>query len=252
MSVKATSWVWYECEVAGADRMVLLALADFADESGLCFGSWTTLEHKTKLSRSTIARSLTRLEKDGVLTKVQSSRTVGGRNLATVWKLPVGGDVTVTLGGCHNDTGGNVTMTPGGCHGDTPTERNIKETSAEGEGANAPRLKIVDSSPNPPLSGIQKKKSSAKRDGALGLHLSDADWMASLAAKPEYAHLNVYSKRDKLLAWCAARGEKLTRQRLKKCLDKDAQDQVMAAPSPKPVRIVRDEFEEMKRELAAV
>ena len=128
MSVKATSWVWYECEVAGADRMVLLALADFADESGLCFGSWTTLEHKTKLSRSTIARSLTRLEKDGVLTKVQSSRTVGGRNLATVWKLPIGGDVTVTLGGCHNDTGGNVTMTPGGCHGDTPTNNNVKET----------------------------------------------------------------------------------------------------------------------------
>lgn len=129
MSVKATSWVWYECDVAGADRMVLLALADFADESGHCFGSWTTLEHKTKLSRSTIARSLTRLEKDGVLTKVQSARIVDGRNLATVWKLPIGGDVTVTLGGCHADTGGNVTMTPGWCHGDTPTEINVIETS---------------------------------------------------------------------------------------------------------------------------
>ena len=96
MSAEATNWVWKHSEAAGSDRLVLLALADFADESGHCFGSWTTLEHKTKLSRSTIARSLARLEKDGILTKVQSARIVDGRNLATVWKLPIGGDVTMT------------------------------------------------------------------------------------------------------------------------------------------------------------
>ena len=61
MSVAATSFVWERSESEGADRLVLLALADFADENGNCFGSWGKLEQKTRLSRATVARCLRRL-----------------------------------------------------------------------------------------------------------------------------------------------------------------------------------------------
>ena len=43
MSVKATTWAWYDSKAEGADLLVLLALADFADETGRCFGSWGTM-----------------------------------------------------------------------------------------------------------------------------------------------------------------------------------------------------------------
>ena len=81
--------------------------------------------------------------------------------------------------------------------------------------------------------------------------MTDDEWLAHLAHRPEYAHLNVRAKFDAMLAWCRKKGEQPTRKRLQVWLDKDAQDQVMAPVVAAPVRIVRDEFEEMKRELAA-
>ena len=127
MSVKATSWVWQESKCEGADRLVLLALADFADENGRCFGSWGTLEDKTRLSRSTIVRSLKRLEASGDLSKVEESRVVGSRNLATVWQLPIGG--VSNRDRYHSDTTPGVTLIPPRCHADTPTCINADETS---------------------------------------------------------------------------------------------------------------------------
>ena len=127
MSVKATSWVWHESRCEGPDRLVLLALADFADEHGRCFGSWGTLEQKTRLSRSTIIRSLKRLEASGDLAKVEESRVVGARNLATVWQIPVRG--VSERDRCHADTTPGVTVTPPRCHADTPTCINADETS---------------------------------------------------------------------------------------------------------------------------
>ena len=235
MSVKATSWVWYECDVAGADRMVLLALADFADESGHCFGSWTTLEHKTKLSRSTIAQSLTRLEKDGVLTKVQSARIVDGRNLATVWKLPIGGDVTVTLGGCHADTGGNVTLTPGGCHADTPTYKNVKETSTIGTSPTAPcqppQLTVFKEPISLP-SSKPKKPSQPKREDVLGKGLSDDEWMSRLAT--QYPHINIPALYDRCLGWCRDKGKVASRRQFMAFVRNAKEDRPMQVSKPQP------------------
>lgn len=210
MSVKATSWVWYECDVAGPDRMVLLALADFADESGLCFGSWTTLEHKTRLSRRTIARSLTRLEKDGHLAKVHGAQTVGGRNLATIWKLPVGGNVTESLGGCHADTRGNVTLTPGWCHADTPTNSNVKETlSIENSPPARPQLTVIKQS-NSLLSLDSENKSQRKREDVLGKGLTDAEWIARLGEQNPSIDMPVLF--DRCLAWCRDKSKVASRR----------------------------------------
>jgi hypothetical protein len=135
MSVKATTWAWYDSKAEGADLLVLLALADFADESGRCFGSWGTMQRKTKLARSTIARCIKRLEASGELTVIEGAKTLNGRNLATVWQLPV-------KGGCQNETGLNVTLprsdsdtTPGPIltlprsDSDTPTQSNVLKRS---------------------------------------------------------------------------------------------------------------------------
>jgi hypothetical protein len=120
MSVKATTWAWYDSRAEGADLLVLLALADFADESGRCFGSWGTMQKKTKLARSTIARCIKRLEASGELTAIEGAKTLNGRNLATVWQLPV-------KGRCQNETGVSVTLPPS--DSDTPTQSNVLKRS---------------------------------------------------------------------------------------------------------------------------
>lgn len=135
MSVKATTWAWYGSKADGADLLVLLALADFADESGRCFGSWGTMQKKTKLARSTIARCIKRLEASGELTAIEGARTLNGRNLATVWQLPI-------TSRCQNETGLNVTLPPSDSDitpgpiltlppsdSDTPTQSNVLKRS---------------------------------------------------------------------------------------------------------------------------
>jgi hypothetical protein len=90
MSVAATNYVWTQSPAEGADRLVLLALADFADESGNCFGSWGKLEEKTRLARRTVADCLRRLQESGELVLVtKGSRKVAGSGLqASIWTIP--------------------------------------------------------------------------------------------------------------------------------------------------------------------
>jgi hypothetical protein len=130
VSVAATSFVWERSEAEGADRLVLLALADFADENGNCFGSWGKLEQKTRLSRSTIARCLRRLQDSGDLLMVEKGhrRIAGNGAEATVWRIAgLTSEMGVKLTPVSSCDPSSVTMTPKWCHDDTPTVRNIKK-----------------------------------------------------------------------------------------------------------------------------
>jgi hypothetical protein len=250
MSVKATTWVWSDSKSEGADRLVLLALADFADETGRCFGSWGTMQRKTRLSKSTIARSLKRLEESGELKLIEASRIVNGRNFASVWQLPVQAS-DEQGGGVRMTPGGGVTMTPGWCHDDTPTEKNYSFTSSsEAKEKKTNAIPFSNKSLNQPQTELRKSKGSAPRENILGKGMSDEDWLDHLATLPQYHGVSVRAKFDHLLKWCADKGETPTRQRLKVWLDKDAKQQRMAPPAPKIVKIVRDDFSELMQELA--
>jgi hypothetical protein len=249
MSVAATTWVWSDSKSEGADRLVLLALADFADETGRCFGSWGTMQRKTRLSKSTIARSLKRLEESGELKLIEASRIVNGRNFASVWQLPVQAS-DEQGGGVRMTPGGGVTMTPGWCHDDTPTETNYSFPSpSEAKEKKTTAIPFSNKSLNQPLLSNGKEK-VPPRESVLGKGMSDDDWLDHLATLPQYAGVNVRAKFDHLLKWCADKGETPTRQRLKVWLDKDAKQQRMAPPAPKIVKIVRDDFSELMQELA--
>jgi len=249
MSVAATTWVWSDSKSEGADRLVLLALADFADETGRCFGSWGTMQRKTRLSKSTIARSLKRLEESGELKLIEASRIVNGRNFASVWQLPVQAS-DEQGGGVRMTPGGGVTMTPGWCHDDTPTETNYSFPSpSEAKEKKTTAIPFSNKSLNQPLLPNGKEK-VPPRESVLGRGMSDDDWLDHLATLPQYRGVNVRAKFDHLLKWCADKGETPTRQRLKVWLDKDAKQQRMAPPAPKIVKIVRDDFSELMQELA--
>lgn len=80
MSVRATNWAWSLEEVMGSEAMVLLALADQANDEGFCWPAQEKLAPKARQSVSTLRRSLRSLEKMGLLTTITRSSTRGRRS----------------------------------------------------------------------------------------------------------------------------------------------------------------------------
>lgn len=82
MSVHATAWAWARPEALTPNELiVLIALADFADEDGYAWPSMATLARRCRIHRATVFRILDRLENShGLLIPV---RKRGGRDLST-------------------------------------------------------------------------------------------------------------------------------------------------------------------------
>ncbi len=104
------TWVLEHSEARLSDRLVLLALANFAhDDGSMAFPAVATLAHKARLGRSTCQTSLRRLEKSGGIATVgiaQHGTTIyqvrmGVQNLGGA-KIEGGQDLT---GGSGSDRG---------------------------------------------------------------------------------------------------------------------------------------------------
>ena len=160
MSVAASNYVWTQSSAEGADRLVLLALADFADEAGNCFGSWGKLEEKTRLARATVARCLRRLQDRGELIMVERGhrKLAGDGAEASIWKIPgVSAEMGLRMRPVSERDPSSVRMRPKWCQNETPTIRNIKERNKSAD-APAPAT----SSPSLPSSS-EKEAPKPKR-----------------------------------------------------------------------------------------
>lgn len=77
MSIKCQSWVYEHSEATGNDRLVLLAIADEADDDGTnAYPGIERIAHKARVNKRTTMRCLERLEADGLL-EVQRPDTKG-------------------------------------------------------------------------------------------------------------------------------------------------------------------------------
>lgn len=86
MSVRVSTWVWHDTSAKGNDLLVLLALADNANDDGWCFPGADALTSKTRLGRSTVFRRLEQLEAGGLVERFRrgSMRTTVYR-VAAPW-----------------------------------------------------------------------------------------------------------------------------------------------------------------------
>lgn len=80
MSVIATKWAWRQWTGLSTRNVVLLALADFADENGRCWPSVRSLCRMTKLCERTIRSCLSELEAAGLITRARRVREDGGHS----------------------------------------------------------------------------------------------------------------------------------------------------------------------------
>lgn len=67
MSIRVMSEVWQHAPQKGSKLLLLLAIADFADDQGRAYPSVTTLAKKTRLSVRNIQYMLSALEIEGAL-----------------------------------------------------------------------------------------------------------------------------------------------------------------------------------------
>lgn len=88
MSHRALSWACnlVREEVSTSKKLILLIMANFANDSGEMFIKQSTLSAMTGLVRSTVARLISEMEKDDILSITRRSHANGGQR-SSVYKL---------------------------------------------------------------------------------------------------------------------------------------------------------------------
>lgn len=87
MSLDALTWAFSQ-DLEPAKKVVLLALADYADDRGRCWPSLETMTAKTSLSVRSIRTQLRALEAHGLIVTTERKRPDGGRS-SNEYVLPV-------------------------------------------------------------------------------------------------------------------------------------------------------------------
>lgn len=79
MSVRVLSWVWDHGPTDRSELLVLLALADYADDCGVCFPSMQSVADKARMTERGVQKIIARMVEQGILV-VQTGGGRGGCN----------------------------------------------------------------------------------------------------------------------------------------------------------------------------
>ena len=113
MSIQVMSAVWRDAPVAGGELLVLLAMADHANENGICWPSIATLAKKARLSERQVQRVIKDLVEAGLVVLDRGT----GPNGVNTYKVLVRGDKMTPLksrrGGDIEAGGGDMGVTGG-------------------------------------------------------------------------------------------------------------------------------------------
>jgi len=104
MSIKIMAQVFALPEPTGSARLVLLALADNANDAGICWPGMSTIASKAAVSRSTVIRMVAELEQAGFIERIRRPNT------SNMYKI------LPEKGGCQIDTSVTHDTTPSVTH----------------------------------------------------------------------------------------------------------------------------------------
>lgn len=138
MSIQAMSWVFTLSKLDPYKKIVLMSLADNANDEGYCWPSMDTIAYKSSMSKTTVRRHIKSLEELNLLTKHQRTRSNGSTG-TNYFHLHVGATVKEPLTEEPQENEGDQIDTPiteGGSPTDTPTTIGVPQLW-EGEGVTA-------------------------------------------------------------------------------------------------------------------
>ena len=96
MSVSVMSAVWRDSRAKGSELLLLLAIADFADDSGIAFPSVPTLAEKVRLSERSVHYLIKILQASGELVITAG----GGRGRANTYRINHAANFTEKIAPC--------------------------------------------------------------------------------------------------------------------------------------------------------
>ena len=79
MSIKIMSQIWQDSNIKANKKLLFLALADFANDEGICYPSQDTLVKKCGLTKKTVIKYLKEFEEQKLLIQLKRNRKSGGR-----------------------------------------------------------------------------------------------------------------------------------------------------------------------------
>lgn len=207
MSWQATTWAVQQRTGDPAMKLLLLTIANYADEYGECWPTQKRLAFDAEISGRSVIRKLTALQAAGFLT-LSPRFDAKGRQLANVIQLNVS---EPTWTACHPG-GGDTAMAPPGVTLESPLnklpEEHPKDSPAKPqEGAGKPKEKkpkverTIYSErfeeqvwkPYPRKEGTSKKAAYVKFE-----MLSDADQELVIGTIPTYCKLKAGKDQDKI------------------------------------------------------
>lgn len=163
------SWVWQHSTSEGIDRLVLLAIADAADDDGgNAWPSVATLARKTRVDPRTVQRAVRRLVAVGELTM----RPNAGRNGVNVYRVTMTPGATPPLAHSHPRQNATPGRTP------PPAQRRPGTQSPN------PRHSATQPVLNPPTNSPTSKGSPTVPPGALARTVRAYVESATLAGVP--------------------------------------------------------------------
>ena len=86
MSVHAINWALCSRTGKATSKCLLVTLANYADENGVCWPSQARLAHETEMSVDSVQRRLRELERDGLIVR-QRRNGKGGQRTSDLYEL---------------------------------------------------------------------------------------------------------------------------------------------------------------------
>jgi hypothetical protein len=184
MSGKAMGWALEQSTELPVDKLVLIAIANFADEHHQCFPSRKTLAKLAMCSVDTVDRSIRRLIEAKMLAKDQRLADRGGLK-SNCYSLPVGEYSPAA----HNPLrGGSRNLRPGGHPQSAATLAACTAATLAATGA-ATKGTVTEPSIEP----------TPKPPQGASTNASQIDWRTAFATKDDHAGIEVTENGDLVL-----------------------------------------------------
>ena len=89
MSIKVMNKVWENSQCGGTELLLLIALADWADDWGYCNPTISQMSERINQSKRNVIRLLKNLERKGEIQKIKRSLGGRGRRVGSLYRIVI-------------------------------------------------------------------------------------------------------------------------------------------------------------------